>query len=432
MRTVDPVGAGERLGVGHPLPQLERALEQRRGLAVGVHALGRGRGAHRGGKCRRPVAPGGQVVGDGGGVLCAGVRAQPPLERPPERQVQLGPLARQQVVVDDLAQERVTEPVDAVVIDDQNMTVDRLAQGVAERPRLEPARLRQQLVVEPLTDGDEPQRVAGRLGQPLDPQHQRVAQRVGSGAAAVEPGREQLLAEQRVAAGPLPQPLQQVGGGRRAEDVRRLLGQLVAAERLDRDPARARVELELREQRPQRVAAVQLVGAVGRDHEHPLDGQAAREERERLARRPVGPVQVLDHEQHRALAPERVEQRQQALEQPRLAALRAVRPGSGDPGQQRRHGGADRLRQRGVAGACERPQRGDEREVRQLAVAEVDGLARQHERAPISRALGELGEQPRLPDARLARHERERRPAGFRVGERAVERRQLAGAADQA
>ena len=44
----DAVGAGPRLGVGHPVPQLERALEQRPRLAVGVHALGGGRGAHRG------------------------------------------------------------------------------------------------------------------------------------------------------------------------------------------------------------------------------------------------------------------------------------------------------------------------------------------------------------------------------------------------
>jgi hypothetical protein len=146
-------------------------------------------------------------------------------------------------------------------------------------------------------------------------------QRVRQRPAAVAAGGEQLLAEQRVAAGARPQPLQQVGVGRRAEDVGQLVGQLVAAERPQRDPARARIALELGEQRAQRMAAVQLVGPVGADDEHPLAGQVARQERQRRARRAVGPVQVLDHQQHGALLRERGEQRQQALEDLRLPAL---------------------------------------------------------------------------------------------------------------
>ena len=161
----------------------------------------------------------------------------------------------------------------------------------------------------------------------LDAQHQRVAQRVGRRAAAVEPGGEQLLAVQRVAARARPQPLQQVGLGRRAEDVGELVGELLAGQRLERDAAGARVALDLGQQRAQRVAAVQLVGPVGADQEHALGHQAARQEGERRPRRAIGPVQVLDQQQHRALLAERVEQRQEALEQARLGAVLAP-PGS--------------------------------------------------------------------------------------------------------
>ena len=44
-------------------------------------------------------------------------------------------------------------------------------------------------------------------------------------------------------------------------------------------------------------------------------------------------MQILDHEEHGALLPERVEQRQQPFEEPRLAALAGAEPGSvaGEP-----------------------------------------------------------------------------------------------------
>ena len=183
---------------------------------------------------------------------------------------------------------------------------------------------RQQRIVGPLGDGDEPQQLLRRLGQPLHPQHQRVAQRVRRRAAAVEAGGEQLLAVQRVAARAGPQPLQQLGLRRRAEDVRQLVGQLGARERLERDPAGARVALELGQQRPQRVAAVHLVRPVGGDDQHALGLQAAAQERQRRARRAVRPVQVLDQQQHRLAGAEGVQQRQQALEQPALRTALAV------------------------------------------------------------------------------------------------------------
>src|SRR5918912_785392 len=99
-------------------------------------------------------------------------------------------------------------------------------------------------------------------------------------AAAVEAGREQLLGEQRVALRAHPQALDQLAARRGAEDVRQLLGELIADQRAQLEAPRARVALELREQRAQRVPAVQLVGAVSADHQHPLVAQAARQEGE--------------------------------------------------------------------------------------------------------------------------------------------------------
>ena len=423
--------AGALLGVGHAVPELERALEQRARLAVRVDALGRRRRVDRPLERGRLLAGGGEVVGDGGGQHGAGLLVDPLLQRARQRQVERRPLAGQQVVLHDLAQERVPEAVAAVVVGDEDVAVDGLAQRVAQRALVEAAGPGQQRMVGPLADGDEPQDLLRGLGQVLDAQHQRVAQRVRRGAAAVEPGGEQLLAVQRVAARARPQPLEQVGLGRRAEDVGELAGELLAGQRLERDAAGARVALDLGQQRAQRVAAVQLVGPVGADQEHALGHQAARQEGERRPRRAIGPVQVLDQEQHRALLAERVEQREQTLEQSRLGAVLGLRGDRREPGEERRDRRADRLGQGRVARAGERAQRGDERHVGQLALAEVHAVAGQHQRAAVGRLALELGEQARLADARLAGQEHDRGPLVGGLGERGLELRQLGGTADQ-
>ena len=149
--------ARPRLGVRHAVPQLERALEQRPRLAVRVDALGGRRGVHRPLERGGLLAGGGEVVGDGGGEHRARLLVDALLERAREREVQRGALARQQVVLHDLAQQRVAEAVAAVVVGDEDVAVDRLAQRVAQRALVEPAGLRQQRVIGPLSDGHEPQ-----------------------------------------------------------------------------------------------------------------------------------------------------------------------------------------------------------------------------------------------------------------------------------
>ena len=233
-------------------------------------------------------------------------------------------------------------------------------------------------MVQPPARREQPQHLLRLAAQPLDPQHQRVAQRRRQRAAAVRAGREQLLGEQRVALRAREQPVEQVLARRLAEDVGELLGQLGARERRELDAAGARVALELGQQRAQRVAAVQLVGPVARDDQHALAAQRGGEVDQERARRAVGPVQVLDRQQQPVVAPERVEQLQQALEQPHLRLRGLVAPRRREPRQDLRQRlarwGRERVERR-VAGAGQRPQGADDRRVGQLALAQLDAFA---------------------------------------------------------
>ena len=429
---------------GHPRPQVERALEQRARLAVGVDALGGVGGAH--GRDERLALAAGRevVVGDAGGDdrVLAGL-GDLGLERAGEREVQLGVLARQQVVVDDLAQQRVPELVATAGVGDDHVGLRRLAHHRAQLGAAEATRVGEHVVREDARGREQPQHLLRRLAQALDPHHQRVAQRRRQPAAAVEPRREQLLGEQRVALAAGVQALDQLVVGRPAEDVGEQLAQLVARQARELDPAGARVALELGQQRAQRVPAVQLVGAVGRDHEHALGPQAAAEEGEEGARRAVGPVDVLEHERERLLAAELVEQRQQRLEQARLAARRLVRAqllgaaAGAAPvelrqqrGELRAHARGQRV-ENGVTLTRERAQDAHDRCVGQLLLAELDALADRHPRAAVAGAARELGDHAGLADARLTRDEGQGRSAIRRVAQCGFELRELGHPPDQ-
>ena len=433
------VDARQRLGVGHARPQLQGALVQGRRLAVGMDLIGLVGRPHGGGEGRRLVAGREVVVGDARRQpRAAPLRLHAVLERPGQREVQFGVLAGQQVVVDDLAQERVAEGVVALVVGRDDVAGRRLAQGLAQRARLEARGLGQQRVVQAATGRDHAQHLLGVLRERLDADHERVAQRRGQLAAPVEAGGQQLLGEERVAlaARVHARDAPVVGGG--AEDVLQLLGQLGARERRELDAARARPALELGQQWAQRVAAVELVRAVGRDEQHALGAQAAREEGEEGARRGVGPVKVLDRQHHGLVAPEQVEQREQRLEHARLRRLVAVH----DRGRRRRRELGEEAREPGprgraelvehrVAVAREGSQGGDDWGVGELVVAEGHALAADDAGLGRERSALELLQEPRLAYARLTRDERERRPAGGSVGQRRLQLRELSAAADE-
>ena len=203
------------------------------------------------------------------------------------------------------------------------------------------------------------------------------------------------------------------------------------------------IALELGEQRAQRVAAVQLVGAVGRDDEDALVPQAAREEDEECPGRAIGPVDVLEHERERPLAAELLEQREQRLEQARLAERRLVGPqllGAGGRGARTELGeeggelGASargELVEDGIAFAGERAQHAHDRCVGQLLVAELDALADLHATARLPRPPRELGQEAGLAYARFTRDEGQGWVSSGRVAEGGFELRELGHAPDE-
>ena len=142
------------------------------------------------------------MVGDAGREVGAAVGGQAVgavLERAGEREVHVRPLAGQQVVDHDLAQQRVAEHVAALLVGDDELGGDGLAQRVAQRARVDAGGGGEDLVVEPAARREHAQRLLRVRREALDPQHQRVAQRRRERAAAVRARRQQLLGEQRVA-----------------------------------------------------------------------------------------------------------------------------------------------------------------------------------------------------------------------------------------
>ena len=63
---------------------------------------------------------------------------------------------------------------------------------------------------------------------------------------------------------------------------------------------------------------MQLIGPVAEQEEHALAPQAPRQEGCERPRGAIRPMQVLDHEHHRAILPEQFEQLEQRLEEAQL------------------------------------------------------------------------------------------------------------------
>lgn len=157
-------------------------------------------------------------------------------------------------------------------------------------------------------------------------------------------------------------------------------------------------------ERPQRVAAVDVLGAPGHHERQPCPREPPGQEREQVDRARVGPLRVVDDEH--AAPPDRADQRpHDALDEPRLRA-RAVerrRLGAGrrEIGHQPRRlvtplrayrvPGPGRRRRGGAQGACHR-------RVRQAGLAleapDLDDRGAERRRG--------LVDQPGLPDPALA------------------------------
>jgi hypothetical protein len=152
------------------------------------------------------------------------------------------------------------------------------------------------------------------------------------------------------------------------------------------------------------MTAMQLVRPVAGHDEHALVAQAAREEREEAARRTVGPVDVLDREQQRALLAEALDERQQRLEQTSLrvvvvaAGVARLPEGRKEAGERRAGRGREGMQGRIIVPG-EWTERPDDRGVGQLALAQLDAVAADRTAAELAHAALELGDEPGLADA---------------------------------
>jgi hypothetical protein len=240
------IAASQRLRIWYLIPQLECALEERCGLAIGVYLRGRVAGADAGGERGGPVPGRVKVVRDPSRNLRVSLAgSDTPLERVREHEVELGALARQQVVDDHFAEQRVPEDVAVVGAGHDQVVRNQLTQRRKHGGALDSQRVGDKAIVEPLPDGDQPQQLLRAVVEPLDPHHEGVTQRAGHRASAVGAAREQLLDEQGIAFAAREQAVDELALGRPAEDVRERFTYILPSQSAELNTVYARLPLDL-------------------------------------------------------------------------------------------------------------------------------------------------------------------------------------------
>jgi hypothetical protein len=234
-------------------------------------------------------------------------------------------------------------------------------------------------------------RLGGRVERP-DARQEHVAQRGRRPFGALLRGRRhELLREQGVARRAREHRLDEARVRSVLENARELGTELVPAQSLELDPLGHRPAAGLCDEVAQVGAAVELVAAEGQREHQPLVAQAPEQEGEQVERRPVGPVHVVDRE-HDRVRGRRLAQRVEHGHEHRDAGSAAPR-------------GVLELGRGARRQWTERGQRLGDRQQRHVGVAQVRAAAEQDLRPGVLRVGGELGEQPRLPDAGLAADE---------------------------
>ena len=221
-------------------------------------------------------------------------------------------LAGQDVGEHGLVHERVAEAVGRpLLVGEEEPGLDARAQVPVERARIAAraagdaaggARdhdVGEQVVLDLApAHGARPQH-GGRTGRhALDPAHDGVVEvrrhrRAGVGR---EPGR-QLLDEQRVAVGPLHHARRHLGRRRLAEQGPEQLGDLARAQAGQLEALGAAAG-QLGRELAQRVTRRHVLDPVGADRAHRQGPGGAGEDGDEVEGRPVGPVEVLEHEHH--------------------------------------------------------------------------------------------------------------------------------------
>lgn len=328
--------------------------------------------------------------------------------------VEAGAFAGQQIVGDGLADQGVPEAVAvAVGCRKEDVGVHRDPQRLDEVVLGEPGDGGEQPVLHGgAALGDDPGDPLGAFGQPLDADEEQVAQGVGeAGATALGGADGEFLDEEGVAVGAF-EDVVDLGGVRfGGEDPGYLTADLVPVEAAEFDPADRAQPVEFGEQGAQRVAAVDVVGAVGGEDDQAAGAQGAEEVGQQVAGGGVGPVDVLQGDDDGALGGDALQEAGGQFEEAGQALL--VVPtgapggeGLADLGQQPGQFLLLARRRRGQfvgQGAPQSTQGGGEGGEGQSVGADLDAAAEGDDRALTAGGGGELLDEPGLADSRPRR-----------------------------
>ena len=300
-----------------------------------------------------------------------------------KQRVQLLALTGQDRRVDRLRQERVAEAEAAGrLIGDEDSVLDRLPQRPAHLALRKVRHLTEQRVRHVASGGGRhAQHALCRRVQPDHALQQQFPHDPGELAALVAGGGKELLGKEGVAVGAkddrVPQRCRQgrVGAG---DDQRRQLG-VVERPELEHG-ARARVANAVAQSK-HALGRRGLVITVRPEQQYPPVVEVVREEDDKVEGRGIGPVQILEHEQHGYGGCSLGEEGERLLEHLQLRArLRTIDPA--------------RISQ-GTKGLGERL-------IRKLRADEVDRASEEDVEARVAGNSRELGGEPCLADARFA------------------------------
>ena len=202
--------------------------------------------------------------------------------------------------VDGLGQQRMAEPEAARLrLGDQDAALHRRAERVAQGA-VGQLRGRVEQRVADLASGrrGQAQHALRLMVEAGDALQQQVAQSLREPRALLARHSEKLLSVEGVALGTGGDLLRQRRGQGTAGMSRDQRRQLVALERAELENERRSGALGPVGKPPHPLGRRGLVGAVGGEQQDRLAVEVVREEDDEIERRVIGPVQILEHEQH--------------------------------------------------------------------------------------------------------------------------------------
>ena len=129
------------------------------------------------------------------------------LQGPGQGQVKLTALPGKQIVVESLPQQRVTEAEALILVGDQNLGGQSLAQCVLDGTAIHAGHRRDRGLGQRTPHGHHSRDTLGTLREALDPGQNGIAQTLRRGTATVEAGHQELLGVERIALAARVEPL---------------------------------------------------------------------------------------------------------------------------------------------------------------------------------------------------------------------------------